>query len=131
MTTKKSRSIMKMLNACFLTAKVLTIAVQKSDIWVEKKNLNQSPLYKLATPQLYNRQKSSDRYGVLDWLDPPKNWFPSLSLTQKHRVSFTPVIQGALLKCEKQTHFRGNQNKWQDLTFYECFYYVVLTSFLR
>ena len=37
MTTKKSRSIMEMLNACFLTAKVLTIAVQKSDIWVEKK----------------------------------------------------------------------------------------------
>ena len=64
MTTKKSRSIMKMLNACFLTAKVLTIAVQKSDIWVEK-NKSKS-LYKLATPQLYNRQKSSDRYGVLD-----------------------------------------------------------------
>ena len=59
--------------------------------------------------------------------------------TQKHRL-IAPIARHSLqspgaelLKCEKQTHFRGNRTSGQELVFNECFlqhvFYRVIHSY--
>ena len=110
MTKKKSRSIMKMLSVHFLMVKVQTIAVQnvvqnavrKQDIWLvlQKKNLNQSPLYKL-----YNRQKKVGSLWCTRLTRSTEKLIPIIETDSKTPCLIHSRHSGSLIKVRKTNPF--------------------------
>ena len=86
---------MKMLNTWFLSAKVLTIA----------EYLNQSPLYKHATPQLYNRQKKLGSLWCTRLTRSTEKLIPIIETDSKTPCLIHSRHSGSLIKVRKTNPF--------------------------
>ena len=102
MTNKRSRSIMKMLSACFLMAKVAVQTKILLDNWVER-NLNQSTLH--ATLQLYNRQKKLGSLWCTRLTRSTEKLIPIIETDSKTPCLIHSRHSGSLIKVRKTNPF--------------------------